>query len=103
MWEIAVSDESESLLDTGGAIVKAAPLFGDDSGPILVHNVDIISNADLSSLRDFHKEMNADVTLLTSGRSLPVACFSMYRIISEDGIIGTPESSARRHQPVCPG
>ena len=66
--EIAVSDESESLLDTGGAIVKAAPLFGGDSGPILVHNVDIISNADLSSLRDFHKEMNADVTLLTSGR-----------------------------------
>ncbi len=32
--------------------------------------MDIISNADLSSLRDFHKEMNADVTLLTSGRGV---------------------------------
>ena len=40
----------------------------EDAAKSPASNVDIISNADLSSLRDFHKEMNADVTLLTSGR-----------------------------------
>ena len=66
--EVKVSDESELLLDTGGAIAKAAPLFGKDCGPILVHNVDIVSDADLSELSEAPKGCGADVTLLTSGR-----------------------------------
>lgn len=67
--EIMVSDESEQILDTGGAIAKAAPLFGRDAGPILVHNVDIISDVDLSALSGAHAAADADVTLLTSDRN----------------------------------
>ena len=44
--DIAVSDESQTLLDTGGGIKHAAPLF-DSSAPILIHNVDILSNVNL--------------------------------------------------------
>lgn len=47
---VRVSDESRELLDTGGGIKKAAKLFP-DSKPILVHNVDILSNLDFKSFR----------------------------------------------------
>ena len=54
--DIRISDETSMLLETGGAIKKARPLF-DPSSPILIHNVDILSNLNLSNL-------HADVPLL---------------------------------------
>ena len=47
--DIRISDESEQLLETGGGIKRALPLF-DPTEPILIHNVDILSNLDFSSL-----------------------------------------------------
>jgi NDP-sugar pyrophosphorylase family protein len=47
--DIRISDESDMLLETGGGIKKALPLF-DPSEPILIHNVDILSNLDLTVL-----------------------------------------------------
>ena len=44
--DIRISDETDGLLDTGGGIKKAARLFSPDS-PVLIHNVDILSNVDL--------------------------------------------------------
>lgn len=44
--DIKVSDETTGLLETGGGIKKACPLFRSDA-PILIHNVDILSNVDL--------------------------------------------------------
>ena len=46
--EVAVSDEREQLLDTGGGILHARQLLG--PGAFLVHNVDILSNLDLRSI-----------------------------------------------------
>ncbi len=47
--DIAISDESSKLLETGGGIKKARPLLSPEH-PVLIHNVDILSNADLTSL-----------------------------------------------------
>lgn len=66
-WKINFSDESECLLETGGALLKAYPfLKGND--PILVHNVDILSNANLELLLNHHISRKADATLLVSDR-----------------------------------
>ncbi|MBR2630528.1 MAG: NTP transferase domain-containing protein [Bacteroidaceae bacterium] len=46
---IKFSDETDMLLETGGGLKQAATLFSHEA-PILVHNVDILSNADLLSL-----------------------------------------------------
>jgi NDP-sugar pyrophosphorylase family protein len=65
--EILYSDESDLLLDTGGGLKKAAPLF-DLSQPILLHNVDVLSGLDFSKLADFHYERKAMVTLFVQER-----------------------------------
>lgn len=45
--DIRISDERDKLLDTGGGLRKAINLF-DLRYPILIHNVDILSNVDLA-------------------------------------------------------
>ncbi|MBP3298483.1 MAG: NTP transferase domain-containing protein [Muribaculaceae bacterium] len=66
--DVAVSDESELLLDTGGALLHAAGWLCADEQPFLIHNVDILSNADLAGLMKAHAESDADATLLVSDR-----------------------------------
>lgn len=45
--DIRISDETAMLLDTGGGLRKAVNMFNFRS-PILLHNVDILSNVDLA-------------------------------------------------------
>lgn len=63
--DIIVSDETSGLLDTGGGIKKAAKYFSSDF-PILIHNVDIISNVDLAKF--YSCAEGRDALLLVSGR-----------------------------------
>lgn len=63
--DIRISDETDALLETGGGIRKAAPLFNVESS-ILIHNVDILSNVDLRKFYSFH--LDNDATLLVSSR-----------------------------------
>ena len=79
---VRVSDESRQLLDTGGAIKKAASLFP-DAKPFLVHNVDILSNLDL---RAFHNQIvlsrDEPTTLIASERST-----SRYLLVNEEKLL----------------
>ena len=64
---ITLSDERPQLLDTGGAIRKAAHLLPPGNEPLLVHNVDILHNAPLAPFYATHHPQH-DATLLTSPR-----------------------------------
>lgn len=64
---IHISDESENLLDTGGALKKAAHFFNDDS-PILIYNVDILSSLNMQSLQQEHLKSGALATLVVRNR-----------------------------------
>ena len=63
--DIRISDETEALLETGGGIKKALPLF-DQASPILIHNVDILSNIDFDELA--LAEAALDALLVVSNR-----------------------------------
>jgi NDP-sugar pyrophosphorylase family protein len=65
--EIEISDERDLLMDTGGGIVKATPLFK-DSKTVLVHNVDIISNVDFEAMSQQFLASGDDAWLLTQDR-----------------------------------
>jgi len=65
--KIEVSDERESLLDTGGGLKKAAWFFK-GGGPFIVRNVDLLSNLDLGSMLDFHKRHKPVATLAVRNR-----------------------------------
>jgi len=78
---IDISDESDKLLDTGGGIRKAAA-FLKGNEPFLVHNVDILSNADLRELYNNHVQQEAMATLLVSQRKT-----SRYLLFDEQNIL----------------
>ena len=65
--DIEISDERDLLMDTGGGIVKATPLF-EDSKAVLVHNVDIISNVNLGEMSQQFLDSKDDAWLLTQDR-----------------------------------
>lgn len=62
--DIRLSDERQQLFETGGGI-KHARTFFDPASPILIHNVDILSNINLKA---FYEQATADATLLVSER-----------------------------------
>jgi len=72
---IEISREEE-LLDTGGALKKAAHFFVGDSSrpassgqePFIVHNVDVLSAIDLRRMVQFHTEHQALATLAVQDR-----------------------------------
>jgi N-acetyl-alpha-D-muramate 1-phosphate uridylyltransferase len=68
---IAISDERDRLLDTGGGVAKAMPLLG--AAPFLIHNSDSIWIEDavpnLQRLADAMDERNMDALLLLADRT----------------------------------
>jgi NDP-sugar pyrophosphorylase family protein len=69
---IEISREDDLLLDTGGGLKKASWFFLEDpqrlDEPFLLHNVDVVSNIDLSRMLQFHSENGALATLAVQSR-----------------------------------
>lgn len=66
-YDIRVSDERGLLMDTGGAVLKALPIF-DDCEAVLVHNVDILCDLDVKSMYDDFLKSNDAAWLFTQER-----------------------------------
>lgn len=71
-FRMEISREDDLLLDTGGGLKKAAWFFEDGSAaldePFFLHNVDVVSNIDLSAMLQSHKKHNALATLAVQAR-----------------------------------
>lgn len=65
---IAVSDERDLLLDTGGGLKKAAWFF-DDGRPFLAYNADVLTTLDLKALYAAHTASGAMATLAVQERA----------------------------------
>lgn len=64
---ISFSDERDSLLDTGGGLLKAAPFFKSTDN-FLLYNADILTNLHLEGMMNFHLQHLPMVTLSVSER-----------------------------------
>lgn len=93
-WNINISDERPELLETGGALLHASSYLEGDE-PILVHNADIISNADFSRLEQAHLSSDSLATLLVSDRQ------SSRRLIfnSDFSLVGWHSIAENRFRP----
>lgn len=65
--KVSVSDETDELLETGGGLKKAAPLLKGKE-PVLLYNVDILTDLKISEVVKFHKEKKALATLVVRNR-----------------------------------
>jgi NDP-sugar pyrophosphorylase family protein len=65
--DICFSDESDQLLDTGGAIKKAAGFF-ENEAYFLVHNVDILTNLKYQEIISDHQKSGSLATLAVMSR-----------------------------------
>lgn len=79
---IEISHEEDQLLDTGGALKKAAWFFLEDGAdePFLLHNVDALSAIDLSRMIRQHLDRGALATLAVQQRET-----SRYLLFDENG------------------
>jgi MurNAc alpha-1-phosphate uridylyltransferase len=79
-FKVSVSDERDTLLETGGGLYKARWFF--DNNPFLIYNVDIISDLDISALYNYHVENKGLATLAVRHRP-----GNRFYLIDEKGII----------------
>ena len=64
---VAISDERDAVLETGGGLQKASWFFEGDE-PFVVMNVDVLSNLDLDRMIEAHKASEAMGTLAVMKR-----------------------------------
>lgn len=77
---IVISDESDSLLETGGGLLRAAPLLA-DAEAVILHNADILSSAYLGLMLEYFRFIGeADALLMVDP-----ARESSRRLLLDDG------------------
>ena len=94
--DIKISDESASLLDTGGGLLKARRLLERGGEPVLLHNADILCDMPLSGMIEAHLHDNADVTLLCSHRK---SSRTLYFNPSDKRLLGWENLSTGERKP----
>lgn len=75
---IAISDETNEVLETGGGLLKAKDLFKKDER-FITCNVDILTDLDLNKLLAFHKKYEPLISFAVTNRNT-----SRYFLFDED-------------------
>ncbi|HZI01532.1 MAG TPA: sugar phosphate nucleotidyltransferase [Flavisolibacter sp.] len=75
--QVTISDESDVVLETGGGLLKAKDLIGNET--FVSINSDILTNLDLGKMIAYHQEHKPLITLAVTGRST-----SRYFLFDED-------------------
>ncbi len=65
--KIIISDETKEVLETGGGFLKASPLL-QEANPIVLMNVDILTDLNLQAMISYHQEKKPLATLATTNR-----------------------------------
>jgi MurNAc alpha-1-phosphate uridylyltransferase len=79
-FNIAVSDERELLLETGGGLYKARGFFNKD--PFLLYNADTVTDLDLNALYRYHIKMKGLATLAVRNRT-----GNRYFLVNREGML----------------
>ncbi len=66
--DVYISDERNELLETGGGLIKAKDLLGKDE-PVLLINVDVLTNLDFQQLENYHLKNDSLATLVVRKRN----------------------------------
>jgi N-acetyl-alpha-D-muramate 1-phosphate uridylyltransferase len=101
--DVVFSHEERAPLETGGGVLAAAPLFRRDA-PFFLHNVDVLTDADLRAMYDAHLQADALATLAVSDRhSSRTLLFDDYGLFGRadaradtSTIVRTPSSNTRQ-------
>ena len=93
---IEISFEQD-LLDTGGGLKKAQWFF-DDGQPLLLHNVDVVSNLDINRMLEHHLHKNSLATLAVRSRS--TSRFLLFD--ADDRLIGWEDQSLQQQKIMVP-
>lgn len=88
-WGVPVrlSHEAEAPRETGGGLAQARHLFRPDR-PVLVHNVDVVTDADLAALIQAHVAGDVEATLAVKARD------TTRRLLFDDrGLLGREDDT----------
>jgi NDP-sugar pyrophosphorylase family protein len=84
--DVVFSHEEDAPLETGGGVLAAASHFRRDT-PFLLHNVDVLTDADLRAMYAAHLQADALATLAVSDRDS-----SRTLIFDDHGLIGRADA-----------
>jgi NDP-sugar pyrophosphorylase family protein len=93
---VVFSHEEDTPLETGGGVLAAAALFRRDE-PFLLHNVDVLTDADLRAMYAAHLQCDALATLAVSDRHS-----SRTLIFDDHGLIGRADARSGATSTVRP-
>ena len=80
--EVTISDETDSVLETGGGLKKAAAFLQDAEEPFVLMNADILTDLDINELKKTHQQSDTLATLAVTNRST-----SRYLLFDENNIL----------------
>jgi len=93
--DIAISDETGELLETGGGLKKASWYF-EDGEPFVVRNVDVLSDLNLDELLGAHLQRSGLATLVVRNRET-----SRYLLFDDSRLICGWENRKTEEKLMC--